>query len=80
MKKKSRFSVWKLLKLPPQFLYAIGLGPIYDRIVLLLTTTVRVAYFLEIRINRHPKLLGTMENPTFNATNAVTINANPDFI
>jgi len=29
------------LKLPPQFLYAIGLGPIYGRLVLLLTTTGR---------------------------------------
>ncbi len=36
-----RFSVWKILKYPPQFLYAIGLGPIYGRLVLLLTTTGR---------------------------------------
>ncbi|MFC1936048.1 nitroreductase/quinone reductase family protein [Chloroflexota bacterium] len=28
----------RLLKLPPQFLYKIGLGPIYGRFVLLLTT------------------------------------------
>jgi deazaflavin-dependent oxidoreductase (nitroreductase family) len=41
MTKKKRFSIWKMLKLPPQFLYAIGLGPIYGRIVLLLTTTGR---------------------------------------
>jgi len=41
MSKKKRFSIWKLLKLPPQFLYAIGLGPIYGRLVLLLTTTGR---------------------------------------
>ena len=41
MRKKKRFSIWKLLKLPPQFLYAIGLGPIYGRLVLLLTTTGR---------------------------------------
>jgi len=26
-----RFSIWKILKYPPQFLYAIGLGPIYGR-------------------------------------------------
>jgi deazaflavin-dependent oxidoreductase (nitroreductase family) len=38
MDKKKRFSFWKLLNLPPQFLYAIGLGPIYGRLVLLLTT------------------------------------------
>ncbi len=36
-----RFSVWKILKYPPQFLYVIGLGPIYGRLVLLLTTTGR---------------------------------------
>lgn len=30
--------ILRLLKLPPQFLYKIGLGPIYGRIVLLLTT------------------------------------------
>ena len=41
MKKKSPFSFWKILKYPPQFLYAIGLGPIYGRLVLLLTTTGR---------------------------------------
>ncbi len=38
MKKKKTFSFWKILKYPPQFLYAIGLGPIYGRVVLLLTT------------------------------------------
>lgn len=37
MKKKKTFSFWKILKYPPQFLYAIGLGPIYGRVVLLLT-------------------------------------------
>ena len=36
-----RFSLWQILKCPPQFLYAIGLGPIYGRLVLLLTTTGR---------------------------------------
>jgi deazaflavin-dependent oxidoreductase (nitroreductase family) len=41
MSKKKRFTIWKLLKLPPQFLYAVGLGPIYGRLVLLLTTTGR---------------------------------------
>ena len=41
MSKKKRFSIWKIMKLPPQFLYAIGLGPIYGRLVLLLTTTGR---------------------------------------
>ena len=33
--------VLKFLKYPPRFLYAIGLGPIYGRLVLLLTTTGR---------------------------------------
>lgn len=37
------FSFWKLLKLPPQLLYAVGLGPVYGRLVLLLTTTGRVS-------------------------------------
>ncbi len=41
MSKKKRYSIWKFLKLPPQFLYSIGLGPIYGRFVLLLTTTGR---------------------------------------
>ena len=41
MKKKTPFSLWKILKYPPQFLYAVGLGPIYGRMVLLLTTTGR---------------------------------------
>lgn len=36
-----RYSIWKILKYPPQFIYAIGLGPIYGRLVLLLTTTGR---------------------------------------
>ena len=38
MSKKKHITILKLLKLPPQFLYAIGLGPIYGRLVLLLTT------------------------------------------
>ena len=38
-----RFSIWKLLKLPPQVLYTLGLGPVYGRLVLLLTTTGRVS-------------------------------------
>ena len=38
-----RFSIWKLLKLPPQLLYSLGLGPVYGRLVLLLTTTGRVS-------------------------------------
>jgi deazaflavin-dependent oxidoreductase (nitroreductase family) len=40
---KKRLSFWKVLKYPPQFLYAVGLGPIYGRMVLLLTTTGRVS-------------------------------------
>lgn len=31
----------KLLKYPPRLLYALGLGPVYGRLVLLLTTTGR---------------------------------------
>ena len=38
-----RFSIWKLLKLPPQLVYALGLGPIYGRMVMLLTTIGRVS-------------------------------------
>lgn len=33
--------IWKILKYPPRILYAIGLGSLYGRIVLLLTTTGR---------------------------------------
>jgi len=36
-----QFSLWKVLKLPPQLLYGLGLGPIYGRMVMLLTTTGR---------------------------------------
>lgn len=39
MPKRKR--LWKILKYPPQFFYALGLGPIYGRLVLLLTTTGR---------------------------------------
>ena len=38
---KTKFTFWKLLKYPPQLIYAIGLGPIYGRLVLMLTTTGR---------------------------------------
>ena len=31
----------RLIKIPPQLLYAVGLGPVYGRLVLLLTTTGR---------------------------------------
>lgn len=31
--------IFKLIKLPPQLFYKLGLGPIYGRFVLLLTTT-----------------------------------------
>lgn len=34
-------TVLRLLKKPPQLMYALGLGPIYGRLVLLLTTTGR---------------------------------------
>ena len=39
----TRFSrtLLRLIKRPPQILYALGLGPIYGRLVLLLTTTGR---------------------------------------
>lgn len=43
MSPKKNFSFWKFIKYPPQFLYAIGLGPIYERMVLLLTTTGRIS-------------------------------------
>lgn len=38
-----QISLWKILKLPPQLLYALGLGPIYGRMVMLLTTIGRVS-------------------------------------
>jgi len=43
MSKKKHLSFWKILKYPPQIFYALGLGPIYGRLVLLLTTTGRVS-------------------------------------
>ena len=36
-------SVLRLIKLPPQAAYALGLGPVIGRLVLLLTTTGRVS-------------------------------------
>ena len=33
--------ILRFIKLPPQFIYRIGLGPVYGRFVLLLTTTGR---------------------------------------
>lgn len=41
MSKKKKLSFWKIIKYPPQFYYAVGLGPLYGRIVLLLTTSGR---------------------------------------
>ena len=38
MAAKKNLILWKILKYPPQFFYAIGLGPLYGRLVLLLTT------------------------------------------
>ena len=32
---------WHVIRVPPQLLYSLGLGPIYGRLVLLLTTTGR---------------------------------------
>lgn len=43
MAPKKKLSFWKIIKYPPQFIYAIGLGPIYGRMVLLLTTTGRIS-------------------------------------
>lgn len=34
-------SLWRLLRIPPRLLYGLGLGPVYGRLVLLLTTTGR---------------------------------------
>jgi len=33
--------IWRLLQWPPKLLYKLGLGPVYGRMVLLLTTTGR---------------------------------------
>jgi deazaflavin-dependent oxidoreductase (nitroreductase family) len=43
MAKTRRLTKWfmRLLKLPPQLIYKLGLGPVYGRLVLLLTTTGR---------------------------------------
>jgi deazaflavin-dependent oxidoreductase (nitroreductase family) len=43
MAAKNKSFFWKIIKYPPQFLYAIGLGPIYGRFVLLLSTTGRIS-------------------------------------
>jgi len=43
MAKKGPSFFWKFIKYPPQIFYAIGLGPIYGRIVMLLTTKGRVS-------------------------------------
>ncbi len=58
MKKKKTFSFWKILKYPPQFLYAIGLGPIYGRVVLLLTTIGRKSGLLRVTPLQYEEING----------------------
>ena len=58
MSNKKRYSIWKLLKLPPQFLYAIGLGPICGRLVLLLTTTGRKSGKLRVTPLQYEEING----------------------
>jgi deazaflavin-dependent oxidoreductase (nitroreductase family) len=41
MSKKRIFSLWKITQYPPQVLYAVGLGGLIGKLVLLLTTTGR---------------------------------------
>jgi deazaflavin-dependent oxidoreductase (nitroreductase family) len=41
MQPRKKLTFYRLIKKPPQFLYAIGLGPLIGGVVLLLTTTGR---------------------------------------
>ncbi len=70
MKKKSTFSFWKILKYPPQFLYAIGLGPIYGRMVLLLTTTGRKSGLPRVTPLQYEEINGCIYIGSARGTNA----------
>ena len=59
-RKRSPRFFWRLLKLPPRLLYALGLGPIYGRIVLLLTTTGRKSGLPRVTPLQYEEVDGTI--------------------
>jgi deazaflavin-dependent oxidoreductase (nitroreductase family) len=60
----------RLLKLPPQLIYKIGLGPIYGRLVLLLTTTGRKSGKLRVTPLQYEEIDGRIYIASARGTNA----------
>ena len=52
--------LWRLLKYPPLIIYGIGLGPIYGRMVLLLTTTGRKSGLQRVTPLQYEEIDGKM--------------------
>lgn len=50
----------RIIKRPPQFLYAVGLGPLYGRIVLLLTTRGRKSGLPRVTPLQYEEIDGTI--------------------
>lgn len=53
-------ALFRLLKLPPRLLYAVGLGRIYGRVVLLLTTTGRRTGKIRVTPLQYEKVNGSL--------------------
>jgi len=51
---------WRLIRVPPRLLYALGLGPIYGRLVLLLTTTGRKSGLPRVTPLQYEEVDGTI--------------------
>lgn len=60
----------RLLKLPPQLIYKLGLGPVYGRLVLLLTTTGRKSGKLRVTPLQYEEIDGKMYIASARGTNA----------
>jgi deazaflavin-dependent oxidoreductase (nitroreductase family) len=52
--------VWRLTRLPPKILYALGLGPLIGRLVLLLTTKGRKSGLARVTPLQYEELDGTI--------------------
>ena len=73
-------TLMRLIKLPPQLLYAVGLGPVYGRIVLLLTTTGRVSGLPRVTPLQYEEIEGAIYVASARGTQAdwfKNIRANP---
>ena len=68
----SRFSkrFLRLIKWPPRILYAIGLGPLYGRLVLLLTTTGRKSGLPRVTPLQYEEISGAIHVASARGSNA----------